>query len=50
MAGFLCREFRGLIFEGAYTYAWRGLVLELYSNFTQNSAAAEFRLIIILSL
>ena len=37
----------GLIFGGAYT--WRGLFLEFYSNFTKNSAAAEFRLMIILS-
>ena len=50
MGGFLCCEFGGLIFGGAYTYAWRCLVLELYSNFTKNSAAVEFRLIIILSL
>ena len=50
MGGFLCCEFGGPIFAGAYTYTWRGLVLELNSNFTKNSAAAEFRLIIILSL
>ena len=36
MGGFLCCEFGGLIFGGAYTYAWRGLVLELYRNFTKN--------------
>ena len=40
----------GLIFGGAYTYAWRGLVMELYRTFTKNSAAAGFRLIISLSL
>ena len=50
MGCFLCCEFGGLIFGGAYTYAWRGLVMELYGNFTKNSAAAGFRLIIILSL
>ena len=47
--GFLRYELGGggLIFGGAYT--WRGLFLEFYSNFTKNSAAAEFRLMIILS-
>ena len=50
MGGFLCCEVGGPIFAGAHTYTWRGLVLELNSNFTKNSAAAEFRLIIILSL
>ena len=35
MEGFLCFEFGGLIFGGAYT--WRGLFLEFYSMLVEST-------------